>query len=216
MTTLKATITFEVSEKHLEALSNIQSKDVQELTQEDLLDLRTVLQKSLVWEAHKDENKTYKEVFKALANMVGNERLFRPMDQRSLPEFAMYHLLKWVDSWNDASEKIIVINETGELFYKALGNDYTVSLNDTQAQNYIRAFWEDFIEEDCEDWDAEQIFKHPAAFLDQQVGLMAIRLIKAVFENSYNELGDDYYTSLVDFKHVVAQMSASDLWDLVD
>lgn len=45
---------------------------------------------------------------------------------------------------------------------------------------------------------------------------MAIRLIKAVFEKNYNELGDDYYTSLVDFKHVVNQMSASDLWDLVD
>lgn len=212
----KLTISFEIADKHLEVLTNIQSKDVQDFTQEDLLDLRTILQKSLKWEAQKDENKAYEETFKALANMVGNERLFRPMDQRSLPEFTLHHLLKWMDSWDDASEKIVVINETGELFYKALGNDYTVSLNDTQAQNYIRAFWEDFIEEDCEDWDTEQIFKHPAAFLDHQVGLMAIRLIKAVFENRYNELGDDFYTSLVDFKHVVNQMSASDLWDLVD
>ena len=212
----KLTISFEIADKHLEVLTNIQSKDVQDFTQEDLLDLRTILQKSLKWESQKDENKAYEETFKALANMVGNERLFRPMDQRSLPEFTLHHLLKWMDSWDDASEKIVVINETGELFYKALGNDYTVSLNDTQAQNYIRAFWEDFIEEDCEDWDAEQIFKHPAAFLDQQVGLMAIRLIKAVFKNCYNELGDDFYTSLVDFKHVTSQMSASDLWDLVD
>ena len=89
----KLTISFEIADKHLEVLTNIQSKDVQDFTQEDLLDLRTVLQKSLKWEASKDKDKAYEETFKALANMVGNEQLFRPMDQRSLPEFAMYHLL---------------------------------------------------------------------------------------------------------------------------
>lgn len=98
MTTLKTTITFEITEKHLEVLTNIQSKDVQDFTQEDLLDLRTVLQKSLKWETKKDEDKIYEETFKALANMVGNERLFRPMDQRSLPEFILHHLLKWLDA----------------------------------------------------------------------------------------------------------------------
>jgi hypothetical protein len=103
----KLTISFEISDKHLEALSNIQSKDVQDFTQEDLLDLRTVLQKSLKWESQKDENKAYEEAFKALANMVGNERLFRPMDQRSLPEFVLHHLLKWADSIDAADSHII-------------------------------------------------------------------------------------------------------------
>ena len=202
----KLTISFEISDKHLEALSNIQSKDVQDFTQEDLLDLRTVLQKSLKWESQKDENKAYEETFKALANMVGNERLFRPMDQRSLPEFAMHHLLKWLDALD---VKTISVN-AGENFYDALGDDYTVSYNDIQAQNYIRAFWDDFIEEYCEDWTGA-IFKHPSAFLDQQVGLMAIDLVKAIFEKQ-----QECYMPLDKFKQIVSKMSASDLWDLVD
>lgn len=205
----KLTISFEISDKHLEALSNIQSKDVQDFTQEDLLDLRTVLQKSLKWESQKDENKAYEETFKALANMVGNERLFRPMDQRSLPEFAMYHLLKWLDALD---VKTISVN-AGENFYDALGDDHTVSYNDIQAQNYIRAFWEDFIEEDCEDWDVAQILRRSAAFLDQQVGIMAGRLVPAIFKKTQQ---DDDYIPLDEFKRIVSEMSASDLWDLVD
>jgi len=205
----KLTISFEISDKHLEALSNIQSKDVQDFTQEDLLDLRTVLQKSLKWESQKDENKAYEETFKALANMVGNERLFRPMDQRSLPEFAMYHLLKWLDGLD---VKTISIN-AGENFYDALGDDHTVSYNNIQAQNYIRAFWDDFIEEDCEDWDVAQIFNRPATFLDQQVGIMAGRLVPAIFKETQQ---DGNYILLDEFKRIVSEMSASDLWDLVD
>lgn len=205
----KLTISFEISDKHLEALSNIQSKDVQDFTQEDLLDLRTVLQKSLKWESRKDENKAYEETFKALANMVGNERLFRPMDQRSLPEFAMHHLLKWLDALD---VKTISVN-AGENFYDALGDDHTVSYNDIQAQNYIRAFWEDFIEEDCEDWDVAQILRRSAAFLDQQVGIMAGRLVPAIFKKTQQ---DDDYIPLDEFKRIVSEMSASDLWDLVD
>lgn len=205
----KLTISFEISDKHLEALSNIQSKDVQDFTQEELLDLRTILQKSLKWEAQKDENKAYKETFKALANMVGNERLFRPMDQRSLPEFILHHLLKWADSI-DAANSHIIGCDTGRQFYKDLGDSYIISLNDIQAQNYIRAFWDDFIEEYCEDWTGA-IFKHPSAFLDQQVGLMAIDLVKAIFEKQ-----QEYYMPLDKFKQIVSEMSASDLWDLVD
>ena len=209
MTTLKTTITFEITDKHLEVLTNIQSKDVQDFTQEDLLDLRTVLQKSLKWEAQKDENKAYEETFKALANMVGNERLFRPMDQRSLPEFVLHHLLKWSDSI-DAADSHIIGCDAGRQFYKDLGDSYIISLNDIQAQNYIRAFWDDFIEEYCEDW-VGAIFKHPSAFLDQQVGLMAIDLVKAIFEKQQK-----YYMPLDKFKQIVSEMSASDLWDLVD
>jgi hypothetical protein len=205
----KLTISFEIADKHLEVLTNIQSKDVQDFTQEDLLDLRTVLQKSLKWEASKDKDKAYEETFKALANMVGNEQLFRPMDQRSLPEFAMYHLLKWLDGLD---VKTISIN-AGENFYDALGDDHTVSYNNIQAQNYIRAFWDDFIEEDCEDWDVAQIFNRPATFLDQQVGIMAGRLVPAIFKETQQ---DGNYILLDEFKRIVSEMSASDLWDLVD
>lgn len=208
-TNLKTTISFEITDKHLEILSNIQSKDVQDFTQEDLLNLRTVLQKSLKWELQKDENKAYEETYKALANMFSNERLFRPMDQRSLPEFAMHHLLKWLDSLD---VRTISVN-AGENFYDALGDDQTVSYNNIQAQNYIRSFWDDFIEDDCEDWDGDQIFKRPTVFLDQQVGRMAARLVPAIFKNTQQ---DDDHILLEDFKCFVSEMPASDLWDLVD
>ena len=197
----KLTISFEIADKHFEVLTNIQSKDVQDFTQEDLLDLRTILQKSLKWEASKDKDKAYEETFKALANMVGNERLFRAMDQRSLPEFAMHHLLKWLDALD---VKTISVN-AGENFYDALGDDHTVSYNDIQAQNYIRAFWEDFIEEDCEDWDVAQILRRSAAFLDQQVGIMAGRLVPAIFKKTQQ---DDDYIPLDEFKRIVSEMSA--------
>ena len=108
--------------------------------------------------------------------------------------------------------KTISIN-AGENFYDALGDDHTVSYNNIQAQNYIRAFWDDFIEEDCEDWDVAQIFNRPATFLDQQVGIMAGRLVPAIFKETQQ---DGNYILLDEFKRIVSEMSASDLWDLVD
>lgn len=121
----------------------------------------------------------------------------------------MHHLLKWLDALD---VRTISIN-AGENFYDALGDDHTVSYNDIQAQNYIRSFWDDFIEDDCEDWDGDQIFKRPAAFLDQQVGRMAARLVPAIFKNAQQ---DDDHILLEDFKYFVSQIPVSDLWDLVD
>ena len=72
------------------------------------------------------------------------------------------------------------------------------------------SFWDDFIEEYCEEWGGT-MFNHPSAFLDQQVGLMAIDLVKAIFEKQ-----QEYYMPLDKFKQIVSEMSASDLWDLVD
>ena len=205
---MKTTITFEISENHISILNSMNQKHTDQLTQEELLDIRTIIEKSLRYDNDKVEDEEYNTLFKGLSKLM-NYELFRPMDQRSLPEFAMHHLLKWLDALD---VKTISVN-AGENFYDALGDDHTVSCNDIQAQNYIRAFWEDFIEEDCEDWDAGQIFKRPAAFLDQQVGLMAAHLVPAIFKDTQQ---DDDHILLEDFKHLVSEMSASDLWDLVD
>lgn len=205
---MKTTITFEISENHVSILDSMNQKHTDQLTQEELLDIRTIIEKSLRYDNDKVEDEEYNTLFKGLSKLM-NYELFRPMDQRSLPEFAMHHLLKWLDALD---VRTISIN-AGENFYDALGDDHTVSYNDIQAQNYIRSFWDDFIEDDCEDWDGDQIFKHPAAFLDQQVGRMAARLVPAFFKNTQQ---DDDHILLEDFKDFVSEMSASNLWDLVD
>lgn len=205
---MKTTITFEISENHISILDSMNQKHTDQLTQEELLDIRTIIEKSLRYDNDKVEDEEYNTLFKGLSKLM-NYELFRPMDQRSLPEFAMHHLLKWLDALD---VRTISIN-AGENFYDALGDDHTVSYNDIQAQNYIRSFWDDFIEDDCEDWDGDQIFKRPAAFLDQQVGRMAARLVPAIFKNAQQ---DDDHILLEDFKDFVSEMSASNLWDLVD
>ena len=205
---MKTTITFEISENHISILNSMNQKHTDQLTQEELLDIRTIIEKSLRYDNDKVEDEEYNTLFKGLSKLM-NYELFRPMDQRSLPEFAMHHLLKWLDALD---VRTISIN-AGENFYDALGDDHTVSYNDIQAQNYIRSFWDDFIEDDCEDWDGDQIFKRPAAFLDQQVGRMAARLVPAIFKKTQQ---DDDHILLEDFKDFVSEMSASNLWDLVD
>ena len=205
---MKTTITFEISENHISILDSMNQKYTDQLTQEELLDIRTIIEKSLRYDNDKVEDEEYNTLFKGLSKLM-NYELFRPMDQRSLPEFAMHHLLKWLDALD---VRTISIN-AGENFYDALGDDHTVSYNDIQAQNYIRSFWDDFIEDDCEDWDGDQIFKRPAAFLDQQVGRMAARLVPAIFKNAQQ---DDDHILLEDFKYFVSQIPVSDLWDLVD
>lgn len=205
---MKTTITFEISENHISILDSMNQKYTDQLTQEELLDIRTIIEKSLRYDNDKVKDEEYNTLFKGLSKLMNHE-LFRPMDQRSLPEFAMHHLLKWLDALD---VKTISVN-AGENFYDALGGNHTVSYNDIQAQNYIRSFWDDFIEDDCEDWDGDQIFKRPAAFLDQQVGRMAARLVPEIFKNNQQ---DDDHILLEDFKYFVSQISVSDLWDLVD
>lgn len=205
---MKTTITFEISENHISILDSMNQKYTDQLTQEELLDIRTIIEKSLRYDNDKVKDEEYNTLFKGLSKLMNHE-LFRPMDQRSLPEFAMHHLLKWLDALD---VKTISVN-AGENFYDALGDNHTVSYNDIQAQNYIRSFWDDFIEDDCEDWDGDQIFKRPAAFLDQQVGRMAARLVPEIFKNNQQ---DDDHILLEDFKYFVSQISVSDLWDLVD
>ena len=129
------------------------------------------------------------------------------MDQRSLPEFVLASLMKYIEEL----ETDVISVSIGEQFAESLAND-SIFLNDIQAKNYIRAFWDDFLEEDCEGWAADEIFKRPTAFLESQVGLMAGHLVQAIFE----QMEEDDTSCFVDEFTVFAEgLSASELSDLV-
>lgn len=203
---MKTTITFEISENHISILDNLNKKYTDQLTQEELLDIRTIIEKSLRYNNDKVEDEEYNALFKGLSKLM-NPELYRPMDQRSLPEFVLASLMKYIEEL----ETDVISVSIGEQFAESLAND-SIFLNDIQAKNYIRAFWDDFLEEDCEGWAADEIFKRPTAFLESQVGLMAGHLVQAIFE----QMEEDDTSCFVDEFTVFAEgLSASELSDLV-
>lgn len=203
---MKTTITFEISENHISILDNLNKKYTDQLTQEELLDIRTIIEKSLRYDNDKVEDEEYNTLFKGLSKLI-NPELYRPMDQRSLPEFVLASLMKYIEEL----ETDVISISIGEQFAESLAND-SIFLNDIQAKNYIRAFWDDFLEEDCEGWAADEIFKRPTAFLEAQVGLMAGHLVHAIFE----QMEEDDTNCFVDEFTVFAEgLSASELSDLV-
>ena len=58
---MKTTITFEISENHISILDSMNQKHTDQLTQEELLDIRTIIEKSLRYDNDKveDEGCTY-------------------------------------------------------------------------------------------------------------------------------------------------------------
>lgn len=203
---MKTTITFEISENHISILDSMNQKYTDQLTQEELLDIRTIIEKSLRYDNDKVEDEEYNTLFKGLSKLI-NPELYRPMDQRSLPEFVLASLMKYIEEL----ETDVISVSIGEQFAESLAND-SIFLNDIQAKNYIRAFWDDFLEEDCEGWAADEIFKRPTAFLEAQVGLMAGHLVHAIFE----QMEEDDTNCFVDEFTVFAEgLSASELSDLV-
>lgn len=203
---MKTTITFEISENHISILDNLNKKYTDQLTQEELLDIRTIIEKSLRYDNDKVEDEEYNTLFKGLSKLI-NPELYRPMDQRSLPEFVLASLMKYIE---ELETEVISIS-IGEQFAESLAND-SIFLNDIQAKNYIRAFWDDFLEEDCEGWAADEIFKRPTAFLESQVGLMAGHLVQAIFEQMEE---DDTLCFVDEFTVFAKELSASELSDLV-
>lgn len=203
---MKTTITFEISENHISILDNLNKKYTDQLTQEELLDIRTIIEKSLRYDNDKVEDEEYNTLFKGLSKLI-NPELYRPMDQRSLPEFVLASLMKYIEEL----ETDVISISIGEQFAESLAND-SIFLNDIQAKNYIRAFWDDFLEEDCEGWAADEIFKRPTAFLESQVGLMAGHLVQAIFEQMEE---DDTLCFVDEFTVFAKELSASELSDLV-
>lgn len=53
---MKTTITFEISENHISILDSMNQKHTDQLTQEELLDIRTIIEKSLRYDNDKVED----------------------------------------------------------------------------------------------------------------------------------------------------------------
>lgn len=182
----------------LAGVKKILAKSYQELTQEDLIDTRIFLENALTYETQGENKEEYDQVYKALSILLSSD-LFRPMDARSLPEFALSILLDFLEA-DETEDDFVITSEVAEKAFDGYFADGTITYNTQKTLNYIRAFWSDFLEEDLEDYKAEKIFDKPEEFLINQTFLMSQRVIDVFVdfvgnENTYKKfkevLGDN-------------------------
>lgn len=181
--TEKITIKFnEIEGKQKETIKKILKKPYDQLTQTDLLDIRTILDthRDLKWQ----DDEQY-QMINNLLNKVLDSQLYRPMDQRSFVEFVIDIIYDWV---NENLEYDRPTFETIQVF-DAYFADGTMTYNTQETLNYIRTFWNDFHEDDLEYIKAESVFDRPENFLVGQSYKMAIRILETIFEGQevYNK-----------------------------
>lgn len=180
----------------LAGVKKILAKSYQELTQEDLIDTRIFLENALTYETQGENKEEYDQVYKALSILLSSD-LFRPMDARSLPEFALSILLDFLEE-DETEDDFVITTEIADKAFKGYFADGTMTYNTQKTLNYIRAFWSDFLEDDLENYKAEEIFDKPEVFLLNQTFFMSQRVIDVFLElgegNTYKEfklLGSD-------------------------
>ena len=182
----------------LNGLANVLAKDFQSLTQEDLIATRTFLENALSYENPSENKEEYDQVHKALRILL-DATLFRPLDARSLPEFALSILLDFLED-DETEEDFVITSELADKAFEGYFSDGTMTYNTQKTLNYIRTFWNDFLEDDLENYKAEEIFDKPEEFLVNQTFLMSQRVIDVFVdfvgnENTYKKfkevLGDN-------------------------
>ena len=182
----------------LNGLANVLAKDFQSLTQEDLIATRTFLENALSYENPSENKEEYDQVHKALRILL-DATLFRPLDARSLPEFALSILLDFLED-DEAEEDFVITSELADKAFEGYFADGTMTYNTQKTLNYIRTFWNVFLEDDLENCKAEEIFDKPEEFLVNQTFLMSQRVIDVFVdfvgnENTYKKfkevLGDN-------------------------
>lgn len=180
----------------LAGVKKILAKSYQELTQEDLSDTRIFLENALTYETQGENKEEYDQVYKALSILLSSD-LFRPMDARSLPEFALSILLDFLEA-DETEDDFVITSEVAEKAFDGYFTDGTMTYNTQKSINFIRAFWDDFLEDDLEDYKTEEIFDKPEVFLVNQTFFMSQRVIDVFLElgegNTYKEfklLGDN-------------------------
>lgn len=180
----------------LAGVKKILAKSYQELTQEDLIDTRIFLENALTYETQGENKEEYDQVYKALSILLSSD-LFRPMDARSLPEFALSILLDFLEA-DETEDDFVITSEVAEKAFDGYFTDGTMTYNTQKSINFIRAFWDDFLEDDLEDYKTEEIFDKPEVFLVNQTFFMSQRVIDVFLElgegNTYKEfklLGDN-------------------------
>lgn len=181
--TEKITIQFnKIEGKRKETIKKILKKPYDQLTQTDLLDIRTILDthRDLTWQ----EDEQY-QIINNLLNKVLDSQLYRPMDQSTFIEFVIEIIYDWVDQNLEYDGPTF---ETIQVF-DAYFADGTMTYNTQETLNYIRTFWDEFHEDDLDYIEAKTVFERPENFFVGQSYQMAIRILGTIFDGqeSYNK-----------------------------
>lgn len=181
--TNKTTINFnEIQGIHKESIKKIIEKPYDQLSQEDLLHARSMLDnhRELKWE--EDDQK---QMINKLLNITLDSQLYRPMDQRSFIEYITNIIYDWVKENLEYNQPTFQPIDVFDVYFA----DGTMTYNTQQTLNYIRAFWDDFHPDDLEYIKAKSVFERPEAFLVRQSYNMSERILEAIFgyQEKYNK-----------------------------
>lgn len=182
----------EISTFGIEKIKKFTELNFSDLTQDDIIGLREAIIAAL--SSSKEE---FPEEFLKGFYWLLDSTSLRPMDQRSFPTFACSYLLEYAD---DQEEDDVVSEDFAYDAFYGYMVDGTLTYNTQKSLNYIRAFWEDFVEEDVALTSSEDIFLKPEAFLVNQTYYMA-RQVQNLFFDEYKE-GEATYK---DFKKFVEE-----------
>ena len=201
--TEKITIQFnKIEGKRKETIKKILKKPYDQLTQTDLLDIRTILDthRDLTWQ----EDEQY-QIINKLLNITLDSQLYRPMDQRSFVEYVIDIIYDWVYENLEYDQPTFNTIDVFDAYFA----DGTMTYNTQQTLNYIRAFWDDFHPNDLEDIKAEFVFERPEAFLVRQSYNMGERILETIFgyQETYNKKDFlDYIDNTFDAYDLVNQI----------
>lgn len=181
--TNKITIQFnEIEEQKQKTVKKLIEKPYDHVTQQDLLDVRNVLNHH---RACHDDTDEQKQMMERLLNMQLDSRLYKPIDQRSFIQYVTDIIYDWVHENLDYGVSTFNSYDVFDSYYA----DGTMTYNTQETLNYIRSFWDEFHEDDLEDKNAKFVFERPEAFFVQQCYYMSVRILEAIFEpqEAYNK-----------------------------
>lgn len=180
-------------------LDKILDKPKTKLSQEDLLIIRNQLFNAF---NHKTGNLTKQELLVNHAMYVLTEpKYFKPYDQRSLIEFTLGYILDWLEE-NEGSNLALSPANIFEIYLK----NKTLTFNRSETLNYIRAFWDDFIDSDFLDVPVENLFEQPEEFLLSQVCCISRKILVPLWERNLSK---------TECKEILTEMSLYELEEIV-
>lgn len=190
--TNKISIQFnEIEGQHLEVIKKLVKKPYDQLSQEDLIDIRTIINcyRDLTWQ----DDEQY-QIINKLLNITLDSQLYRPMDQHSFIEYVINIMYDWVQENIDYGTSTFKAYDAFQCYYA----DGTITYNTQKTLNYIRAFWNDFHEDDLENFETNFVFDRPEAFFVQQCYYMAERVLDTIFPDSQEEYNKQDFLDYVD------------------
>lgn len=141
------------------------------------------MKNALSFDMEQVNNGTYEALYAAVQRLT-EITIYKPMDQRSFPEFVRDEILFRLE---DTSLEKIGEHSVSVLFDSVLA-DGSLTTNTQESLNYIRSFWSDFVEDDMKDYDAARVFDKPEEFLLQQTFRMAFRITRTILDREGEEL----------------------------